>query len=160
MTPTIKLSEHFSWEEVTFSSTASRLGINNSLPEQLIPAVQNTTRKLERVRALLNSSMHIDSWYRSLALNTALKSKSTSQHIKGEAVDFVSPEFGTPLDICKKILHYPELVVFDQLILEHTWVHISFCADPATQPRKQVLSLLESGGYSVGLTSADGRLLA
>lgn len=114
---------------------------------------------MERVRAILNSPIHVDSWYRCLQLNRALKSKDTSQHLKGEAVDFICPEFGSPFEICVKILHYPELIIFDQLILEHTWVHISFNADPTTQPRKQVLSLLQDGGYSLGLTDPNGRPL-
>lgn len=150
------LSEHFSWAEVTHSPTADRMKFDNKLPAEYTVSVINTARNMERVRALLNASILIDSWYRSLPLNRFLGSKDTSQHRLGEAVDFRAPEFGTPVDVCKKILHYPELVRFDQLILEHTWVHISFCSDPAVVARRQVLSLLTSGGYSTGLTSADG----
>jgi Peptidase M15 len=154
------LTEHFNWSEVTASSTAARLGIDNSLPEDLVSAVQNSAKKLERVRALLNSPIHIDSWYRCLQLNTVISSKPTSQHLLGEAIDFVSPEFGTPLDVCRKILHYPELIIFDQIILEHTWVHISFSANPTRQPRRQVLSLLQTGTYAIGLTDKLGNSLA
>jgi hypothetical protein len=154
------ITEHFTWEEATNSSTALRLGINNKIPDEYKDTVINTAKKMERVRALLNAPLHIDSWYRSPELNKALGSKSTSQHLKGEAVDFISPEFGSPADICKKLLHYPELLVFDQLILEHTWVHISFTSDPYTPQRKQVLSLLDNGGYSVGLTDSQGNPLA
>lgn len=149
------ISEHFSWEEVTHSETASRLGIQNSVPESLIPAITNTAKRLERVRALLEAPLTITSWYRCLELNRALKSKDDSQHPKGEAVDFISPKFGNPLDICRRLIQFSELVPFDQLILEHTWVHISFC-DPSIKPRKQVLSLLKSGQYAISLTDSQG----
>ena len=150
------LSENFSWAEVTHSPTADRMKFDNSLPVELTVTVINTARNMERVRALLNSPVLVDSWYRSLALNRFLGSKDTSQHRLGEAVDFRSPEFGTPLDVCRKLIHFPELIRFDQLILEHTWVHISFCSDPNAIPRHQVLSLLTSGGYAAGLTNVDG----
>ena len=153
------LSEHFSWEEVTFSSTAQRLGIDNELPMELTVVILNTARWMEKVRALINEPILIDSWYRSLSLNTALGSKPTSQHCKGEAVDFRAPSYGIPFAICNKILRYPDLIKFDQLILEHTWVHISFCSDPDVKPRGEVLSLLKSGGYAFGLTDAQGNKL-
>ena len=153
------LSEHFSWQEVTFSSTAERLGINNVYPPEITVAILNTARNMERVRALLGEPIHIDSWYRSPELNAAVHGVSTSQHLKGEAVDFLCPAYGSPLAICNKILRYPELIKFDQLILEHSWVHISFCSDPAVKPRAEVLSLLKSGGYASGLTDSDGKKL-
>jgi hypothetical protein len=151
------LTEHFSLEEVTQSSLASRSGIDNSLPPKLIDAVTSTAKGMERVRALLgNLPVSITSWYRCPELNMALGSKLTSQHVKGEAVDFICPAFGTPLQICKRLLYVKELIRFDQLILEHTWIHISWKADPATPQRSQVLSLLATGGYAAGLTDRNG----
>lgn len=150
------LTDHFDWSDVTNSVTASRLGIDNSLPPELHDVAVRTATKLEKVRALLNTPVLVDSWYRSLALNTALASKPTSQHIKCEAVDFRSPNFGTPADICKAIIAKAYLIGFDQLILEHTWVHISWNSIPGGVQRGQVLSLLASGGYSTGLTDAHG----
>ena len=52
-------------------------------------------------------------------------SKPSSQHTKGEAVDFTSKTFGTPKQIIQCILD--KGIEFDQLILEYdSWVHISF----------------------------------
>ena len=156
------ISENFSWYEVTHSDTAERMGLDNSPPESLKPAALNTARQMERIRALLQSPIHINSWYRGTALQALPQFRNpSSQHPLAEAVDFVSPAFGTPLAICKRILKFPELIKFDQLILEHTWVHVSFVpvGIPSRQNRSQVLSLLKSGKYSIGLTDPLGKPL-
>jgi zinc D-Ala-D-Ala carboxypeptidase len=150
------LTEHFSLEEVTHSETASRFGISNILPEALLPVVLLTAKRMERIRAFLGTPISITSWYRCPELNSQLGSRLTSQHIKGEAVDFISPACGDPLVICKKIIAFPELIKFDQLILEHTWVHISFSADPTRPDKGEVLSLIHDGQYAKGLTNRDG----
>ena len=54
-----KLTEHFDWAEVTRSDTASRMGIDNSLPSALLPTVQKTATKLERVRERPLILMHL-----------------------------------------------------------------------------------------------------
>lgn len=151
------LSEHFTFEEATFSILAERAGIDNThvSPEVFI-AAQRTAAKMEKVRLVLdNTSIRVHSWIRCLELNRMLGSKDTSQHVDGEAVDFTAPKFGTPLAICRRIVENKDLIRYDQLILEHTWVHISFCS-PNDVPRGQVLSLLKGGGYAVGLTDANG----
>lgn len=152
------LSQHFSFEEAITSETAARKGIENIPDHNTLVTMYATANKLERVRALLAVPLHINSWFRCVELNSAIGSKNTSQHIKGEAVDFIAPTFGTPFDICKKILEYKDLINFDQLILEHTWVHIS-SAILSGKPRNQVLSLLAGGGYSQGLTDKTGKQL-
>jgi len=156
----IQLSPHFTLDEATYSSTALRLGIDNTQPSaEIIKAAIYTASKLEVVRTILqNKSIHIDSFIRCLALNRALGSKDSSQHIKGEAADIICPDFGSPLDICKELITNKAKLNFDQLILEHTWVHVSFCS-PTDTPRGEVLSLLSTGGYAVGLTDKQGNKL-
>lgn len=152
------ISTHFAIEEVTKSSVAARHGIDNSLPSELIPVIQNTAAHMELVRMVLRQApVFTESWYRCLALNRALKSKDTSQHIKGEALDFVSPAFGTPLQIVKQLSQSPILLQFDQLILEHDWAHISFNSIPDSKPRCQVLTLLSDKTYAVGITDKHGK---
>lgn len=152
----MNLSDHFTLEEATLSQTASRQNIPNVPSADIIIVMQKTAKMMERIRALLGVPLTVSSWYRSPALNQAVGGVPNSQHIKGEAVDFIAPHYGTPADICKQILKYPELANFDQLILEHTWVHISYSADPRIINRKQVLSLLSSGHYATGLTDKEG----
>lgn len=156
----MNLSDHFTLEEATVSQTASRLGIDNTHvgPSVLIAATKTAT-KMEKVRVLLASPITVTSWIRCLDLNRALGSKDTSQHIQGEAVDFICPAFGSPLDICKKLIEQKLLVNWDQLILEHTWVHVSWNSIPNGTQRNSVLSLLQSGGYANGLTDKLGNTL-
>ena len=153
------LTPHFTWDEVTHSDKAIALGIENVVPLELYKAIKNTAQNMERVRYYLDTPIHVDSWYRCLALNRALRSRDTSQHLKGEAVDFTSPEFGSPYMIAKALAESD--IEFDQLILEHTWVHISFQSNPNIAPRKQVLTLIPTTGhYANGLTDKEGNKLS
>jgi putative chitinase len=159
VTPSIpQLSEHFSLAEATTSDTAARKGIDNSHPSaDIIDNAIRTATKLEKVRALLGAPIHVNSWIRCKELNTLLGSRPTSQHTTGEAVDFIAPFYGSPLKICKLLIANNELIRWDQLILEHTWVHISWKATPNAVQRGEVLSLLSSNGYTVGLTDPAGK---
>lgn len=152
------LSSHFTFQEVIKSSIADRYGIDNSIPADILPAIMNTAAHMELVRlALRGNVIDVDSWYRCLELNQLLKSKDTSQHLKGEAVDFICPDFGAPLEIVRTLSQNFKLLQFDQLILEHTWVHISFNSIPDGKPRGQVLTLLSDKTYAVGITDKYGK---
>lgn len=143
----MNLSEHFSLEEFTASETAERQGINNEPTPYIIQKLQDTARHMERVRSILDAPVHILSGYRSPELNAAVGGSKSSQHTKGEACDFIAPRFGSPLEICKLLQRNADVISFDQLIWEGTWVHISF----AEVPRNQVLTWRRGEGYSEGL---------
>ena len=151
------VSEHFTWNEVISSQKAISLGIDNSQPPaEVRTAVNYTASRMEVVKQVLHMvSIYVDSWYRCLELNRAVGSKDISQHLRGEAVDFVAPGFGTSLEIARELVKQAVTVKFDQLIMEHTWVHISFCS-PNDVPRGEVLSSLATGGYALGLTDKQG----
>lgn len=62
---------------------------------------------------------------------------SDSQHMRGEADDFIAPRFGRPLMVCRAI--EASRIPYDQLIYEYGgWCHISFVAH--REPRRQVLT--------------------
>jgi hypothetical protein len=154
----MKITENFTWDEVTVSGMAERHGIPNVPPPYLIPAIKNTAAKMELVRAILdNKPITVNSWYRSYTVNKLVGStNSKSQHTKGEAVDFVCSRFGSPKDLCFRLLDNIDKLDFDQMILEHSWVHISWKADPNYKNRRQVLTLLKNKKYAVGLTNLVG----
>jgi len=130
----MKLSTHFTLEELTNSQTAERKGIDNTPNAVIVNNLTIVACSLERVRELLdNKPIIISSGYRSPAINKAVGGSATSAHVNGWAVDFICPSFGTPMQIVEKIKDSD--LVFDQIIEEGTWVHLSF----APTKRKQVM---------------------
>ena len=147
-TPTGAFSRYFTLEELTQSDTAVRLHIDNTPPGNVVEVLHDTATRMDQVRDLLKGPVQVLSGYRSPKLNTAIGGSPNSAHMSGRAVDFVCRSYGTPLQICQKIVSAG--VKFDQLIQEGTWVHISF--DP--QMRNQVLTAVFSNGkttYRSGL---------
>lgn len=130
------LSPHFTLDEAVFSSTALRRGIDNTPPQDVMDNMAAAANSLEIVRAILGRPMHIDSWYRCPDLNAAVGGAPSSAHQHGWAIDFISPEYGTPLEIVHAIVAARDDIRFDQCIQEGNWVHISF--DP--QMRGRVLT--------------------
>ena len=130
------LSEYFTWTEVWHSETAERHGIDNTPPAHLLPAIERTARKLDRVRRLLGRPVLVSSWYRSPALNRLIGSRDTSQHLLGVAVDVRSPGYGSPRTVWEFLRALRRDLDIDQLILEFPhrpsggWVHLSFAEAP------------------------------
>lgn len=147
----IQLSAHFWLNEFTDSFTAERLGIDNH-PDPLAQAnLFKVAELMEQVRKLLGGKpIIINSGYRGEALNRAVGGSRVSDHLRGEACDFVCPGFGTPLQICALIAKSG--IKFGQLIWEGSWVHISL--PNRGRDNGQVLTARFQGGkaiYSHGL---------
>lgn len=148
------MSKHFTWDEVTKSSTARIKHILNKVPERYVPNVLATMDRMEIVRHLLGDKpLHVNSWYRCPELNKAVGGSSTSAHLKGLAVDFECEHLGLAQVFQKIAL---SSLPFDQLIHEGTkdganWVHIGFSN---LTPRRQVLT---AWGEKLGGTMAFAR---
>lgn len=138
----MNLSRHFTLAEFLASEIAERKGIDNSPTSEIEAALAFTAAGMERVRAVLgNVPIHVSSGYRCAKLNAAIGGSANSQHMKGEACDFIAPTFGMPYAIVKALADSD--VGFDQLIFEYaSWVHISF-VDFA--PRGMVLTIDAKG---------------
>lgn len=150
---TDELSEHFTWQEVIASNKAKALKLDNTLPDNLKAVAKNTALQMELVRTILgNKSIKVTSWYRSPELNTAItrNPNSKSQHVRAEAVDFICPKFGTPYEVCLELVKYKDVLKFDQLIYEGTWIHISFVLPPKV-PRLQVRTWKGESKYILGV---------
>ena len=144
----MKLSNNFSLNELIRSQTAERKCIDNTpSPEHQENLKLLCTHVLQRVRDHFGKVVTISSGYRSPELCTAIGSKITSQHAKGQAADFEI--FGVSnkdlADYIDSELHY------DQLILEYWnesdpnsgWVHCSFSEG---NNRKQYLRAYKEDG--------------
>lgn len=139
----MNLTPHFTLEELTASQTATRLGLDNTPPPEMIAALKRTAQLLEEVRALLGKPVLVSSGYRAPAVNHAVGGATNSAHMLGCAADFSCPSFGSPLDVCRAIARSD--IAFDQLIHEfRAWVHIAW----APQPRKMVLTIDAAGTRS------------
>ncbi|MBM3460756.1 MAG: peptidase M15 [Armatimonadetes bacterium] len=142
----MQLTDHFHLSEFTASETAERRGIDNTPSAEIIEALRRTAQGLERIRTLLGRPIHVTSGYRCLELNRAVGSKDTSQHLLGEAADFICPQYGTPRVVAERIAKKLVSLGVDQLILEFAskgggWVHVSF----SSKPRHATLTIDASG---------------
>jgi zinc D-Ala-D-Ala carboxypeptidase len=141
----MNLTTHFALSEFTASTYAARHDIDNKPSEHVLESLRRTALGLEMVRMRLGAvPIHITSGYRSPELNRKVGGSATSQHMKGEAVDFRAPRFGRARQIVDALVDSE--IEYDQLILEYPgpseWVHISFVQ---TRPRHQALVIDRSG---------------
>lgn len=145
----MQMSAHFTLAEMTVSANAQRLGLDNTPPPDIIARLKVVAAQMERVReALGGKPLRITSCYRSPAVNRAAGGAKASAHLEGWAVDFVCPDYGSPLAIAQRLER--SAISFDQLIHEHgVWVHISF--DPR---RRGQLLTIDKGGTREGLHEA------
>ena len=144
-----KLSEHFTLREATYSPTAESRGIDNFPDAASLERMKFTAQRMEAVRqALRDRPIYVTSWFRGPDLNKAVGGASGSQHTKGEAVDFICQGYGSPKQICRALIDNRDILQYDQLILEPSWVHISFVPE---NPRMQELTKIP-GGYASGIS--------
>lgn len=146
----MQLSKHFSLEEAIFSETAEAKKLDNTPSMAVLERMKFTAAKMELVRELLeNKPIRVTSWYRGAEVNKAIGGVPGSQHSLGQAVDFKCLHFGSPRDICLMLRKYKDVLQYDQLILEPTWVHISFTP---THPRMKELTYLGKNNYIPGIS--------
>ena len=135
--------------------TATRLGIKNKAGSGEIKNLTDLCYGvLEPTRAKFDKSIIISSGYRSEELCEAIGSKKTSQHTKGQAVDFEIAGVSN-LEVALWISNNCD---FDQLILEYWndeepnagWIHVSFVEG---SNRKQILTF-DGKNYTNGLPDA------
>ena len=145
----MKLSQHFTLEELTFSQTASRLSINNEPGQEELGNLKGLANFLEVIRMKIGEPIFVSSGFRSERLNDKIGGSRTSAHMEGRAADIVAPNFGTPRELAELIVALD--LEFDQVILEFDrWVHVAV----AEKPRHEILTAqhgLRGTEYIVGL---------
>ena len=131
-----KISEHYTIFDVVNSATAIAKKIDNR------PTAQNITNATALAKNVLEKipfPFKINCWLRNEALNKAVGGVPTSQHQSAQAVDITPTQHAIELVFqwIKKNL------IYDQLIHEGTWIHVSFSL---VKNRKQSLKLV-NGKY-------------
>jgi uncharacterized protein YcbK (DUF882 family) len=140
----MKLTEHFTLEELTASETAERNGWDNIANEQEVANLKRLAGLLEQVKEVLaGKPIVISSGLRTKKVNDAVGSKDTSQHRIGCAADFKVPGM-TPDEVVKAIV--ASGIGYDQVIREFDrWTHISIPNSINFSPRGQALIIDKAG---------------
>ena len=82
------ISEHISWNEAVKSKTAEKYEIENIPDQDQIKNMKLVAKNIfEPLRLWANEPIRVNSFFRSPELCLKLKSKITSQHTKGQAID-------------------------------------------------------------------------
>ena len=143
------MTKHFTLEELTFSQTAARKGIDNTPNEEQKQNLLNLCiHVLEPVRHFLREPLRIGSGFRSDKLNKAIggatrNGVSTSQHCEGKAADLVCRGRNA------EIFRYLKNLDVDQVIWEFgtdqepQWVHVSW---NGSENRNQYLKAIKRNG--------------
>ena len=139
---TMKLSKNLSLAEVTKSTTAKRLGINNVPDDEWV--IENlrqvAVNVFQPLRDAFGCPIYVSSGYRGPELNRAIGGSLRSQHMEGRALDLDADVYGgcTNSQIFDWIR---ENVTFDQMVWEFgdqdnpDWVHVSYVHDGVNRGR-------------------------
>ena len=134
------ISEHISYKEGVYSTTALRKDIDNTPNDEQLKNMEILAEEIfEPLRAYVGGPIKINSFFRSAKLNTAIGGSKTSQHCKGQAMD-IDDTFGRMTNA--EMYHWiKENLDFDQMIWEFgdddnpDWIHISYVSEDKNRNR-------------------------
>ena len=144
---TKKISKYISYKEATHSDYAKRNKIANKPKAEHIENMELLAEKVfEPLREWVEAPIKVNSMFRSLELNSALKGAVRSSHLTGNAMDITSMGGKSNLEM----FHYiKDNLDFDQLIWEFgaepKWLHVSY--ESEKENRKQILVTKRKGKY-------------
>lgn len=134
----MNLTKNFTLQEMYKSTTAIRLGIDNTPSDIAINNLRLLCNNvLQPLRDHMDESIKVNSGYRSPDLNKKIGGSKSSQHCLGQAADISCGE--RTAEIYEYIKNN---LIFDQIIWEFgdddnpDWVHVSYSS---TKNRKQCL---------------------
>lgn len=148
----MKISDHISYAEATFSATAKRYGIDNTPGDCELKAMMVVAEKVfEPLRNHFGVPIKINSFFRSKTLNKRVGGAATSQHVRGEAID-IDDTLGGVTN--KQIFEYiVNNLDYDQIIWEFgndknpDWVHVSYVS-PDKNRRIKLRAIRRNGRTS------------
>lgn len=116
--------KYFTFNELTASHTAQRLGIDNTPDEVAINNLYKLVQKvLDPAREQLRLPISVNSGYRSAALNKAVGGVINSLHLQGRAADITTNSIDNNVILFKILQSLPHC----ELIWERggTWIHVA-----------------------------------
>lgn len=128
----MQLTANFWLWEFEHSDRATRYGLDNRVPADLLDNIRRTALMLQGIRDFLcdvagkDIAIRITSGYRTMQLNEIVGGSLSSDHMKGLAADWKAPAFGPPTMIVRQLMPHVDRLGIGQLIDEyppHGWVH-------------------------------------
>jgi zinc D-Ala-D-Ala carboxypeptidase len=120
-----RLSKNFTLYEFLHSDTAILKGLMHEQCSITEKEIVNLKRLCENVlqplREYIKKPIRINSGYRSLTLNTALKGSPNSEHMRGMAADIWCPDMPTAWAFMQR-LNFRQLIKYG----EFRFIHISY----------------------------------
>jgi len=137
----MQLSKNLTLAEVTKSTTAKRLGIDNTPDEWTTENLRQVAINIfQPLRDSFGCPIYVSSGYRSAELNTAIGGSARSQHVEGRALDLDADVYGRCTN--SQVFNWiKDNLEFDQLIWEFgdqdnpDWVHVSYVYDGINRKR-------------------------
>ena len=134
------ISEHISYKEGVYSTTAMRREIDNTPNNEQLDNMELVAEKVfEPLREWVGGAIKINSFFRCPELNKAIGGSSKSQHCQGQAID-IDDTYGVVAN--SEMYHYiKDNLDFDQLIWEFgdddnpNWVHVSYVSEDSNRRR-------------------------
>ena len=122
------LSKNFKLSEFVYSRKAIENGIPNIPSATEIASLKDlVVNVLQPIRDYWGKIIDISSGYRCSALNKLVGGAYNSQHITGKACDFTVRGIDNIVVVkALKQLKEQGKIKYDQLILEPSWIHISY----------------------------------
>ena len=134
------ISEHISYKEGVYSTTALRRNIENKPNEEQLANMKLIGEKIfEPLREYVGGPIKINSFFRGADLNKAIGGSTRSQHCKGQAMD-IDDTFGYKTN-AQMYSFIKENLDFDQMIWEFgdddnpNWVHVSYVSPQENRNR-------------------------
>ncbi len=139
--PDEQLSPHFKLSELLRTDKGRELGLPNDPSPEIVANLRKLCAEaLEPIREKVGP-LKVNSGYRSDAVNKAVGGSTTSAHSFGLAADLHPPKG------CKALMNaiIASGVKLDQLIFEHTWVHVGYLHPRTKGQRGERLSMFRVG---------------
>ena len=152
----MNLSANFTLKELTKSDTATRLGLDNTPDDEALENLKTLCEMvLQPVREHFGKSVTVNSGYRSPESNAAVGGSKTSDHCKGQAVDFEIDGLPNP-DVAQWIM---DNLTYSQLILEFYvqgqpnsgWIHCSYNPEKLIKQELTAVKVAGKTQYLQGL---------
>lgn len=141
----MQLTEHFTLEELIYSSTAKQKGLKNEPTQDHIENLKLLCEYvLEPIREKIGCPLVISSGYRSEKVNALVGGSKTSQHILGQAADIqIFDKTKTNVDLFNTIVEMVKnnelqvgQVIWEFGETEPNWVHVSL---PNSRHRNEIM---------------------